>query len=478
MTERDIRFVAVINIGKTIAKVALVDLQSLSQIALEATPNLVVQSGPYPHFDEAALWTFIQAALKKLNLVQSIEAVSITTHGAAAALLDQSGNLLSPVLDYEYNGPEDLAAQYQTMRPDFSQTGSPLLPLGLNLGAQIHWLFATQNGLKQRTQTILTWPQYWGFRLTGVKASEVTSLGCHTDLWNPHLGQWSSLPSKLGCLKMLPDLKAAGDVLGVVLPEIAALLGLPSNIPVMTGMDDINASLYPHLMSRDAPFALVSTGHSVIAMSVRATEDQSEFELDPARDTLITVNAFGRGLPSARFMGGREFDIVHKKLAAGFVQPSNTDVASVLDHFIMVLPAIEPHSGPFQGTTFKWTHREKTLTDGQRMAALSFYLSMMTATCLEIIAAAGPITVEGPFAKNRLYVSMLEAACGRPVIAQTGSAASPSISTSLGTTIGTALLAGGAVPKAAFPHRVQISATMDLYAALWRERCATHNSPK
>ena len=32
------------------------------------------------------------------------------------------------------------------------------------------------------------YPQYWAYRLTGVLANEVTSLGCHTDLWNYRAG--------------------------------------------------------------------------------------------------------------------------------------------------------------------------------------------------------------------------------------------------------------------------------------------------
>ena len=35
-----------------------------------------------------------------------------------------------------------------------------------------------------------------------------------------------------------------------------------------------------------------------------------ETALDPARDTLINVNALGDPVPSARFMGGRELDAV------------------------------------------------------------------------------------------------------------------------------------------------------------------------
>ena len=161
-------------------------------------------------------------------------------------------------------------------------------------------------------------------------------------------------------------------------------------------------------------------------------------------------------------MGGREYETIRRKVDDSFVQSSLADVNFVLTNFIMLLPAVESRSGPFQGRISKWTHKENTLTDGQRMAALSFYLALMTATCLELTGADGPIVAEGPFAKNRLYVAMLEAASGRPVIAETNS--------SSGTSIGAALLAGGSVTKAPFPHRVQISATMDIYAALWRAK--------
>jgi hypothetical protein len=32
--------------------------------------------------------------------------------------------------------------------------------------------------------------------------------------------------------------------------------------------------------------------------------------LDPARDVLVNVNALGQPVPSARFMGGREYELI------------------------------------------------------------------------------------------------------------------------------------------------------------------------
>lgn len=41
--------------------------------------------------------------------------------------------------------------------------------------------------------------------------------------------------------------------------------------------------------------------------------------LDPGRDTLANVDAYGRAVPSSRFMGGREFEVLVR--AFGDVAP-------------------------------------------------------------------------------------------------------------------------------------------------------------
>ena len=41
-----------------------------------------------------------------LNREPTIDAISVTTHGATAALLDADGALALPVLDYEHDGPD------------------------------------------------------------------------------------------------------------------------------------------------------------------------------------------------------------------------------------------------------------------------------------------------------------------------------------------------------------------------------------
>jgi len=220
-------------------------------------------------------------------------------------LLDKKGALAAPILDYEHNGPKETATAYDAIRPDFGLTGSPRLANGLNPGAQLHWQFYTDPSLLERTAHILTYPQYWGHRLTGEVASDVTSIGCHTDLWEPVRGAYSTLTETLGISEKLAPVRKSTDILGPILPEIAATTGLPPQTPVICGIHDSNASLYPHILAQEPPFSVVSTGTWVIVMSMGA----SPKALDPGRDTLINVNALGQPVPSARFMGGREFEI-------------------------------------------------------------------------------------------------------------------------------------------------------------------------
>jgi sugar (pentulose or hexulose) kinase len=449
------RHIAVIDIGKTNAKLALVDLVTLSEIAVVTTPNTVLPGPPWPHYDVDAHWEFLLAALKKFHRDHRIDAISVTTHGASAALIAQDGSLAAPVLDYEFEGPDRVAQAYDAIRPAFAETGSPRLLGGLNVGAQLHWQFGADPSLRNRTAQIVTYPQYWGHRLTGVAATDVTSIGCHTDLWLPHLGAFSDLAAKLGVEGKIAPVRKSTDVLGPILPQIAEATGLRPDTPVCVGIHDSNASLYPHILTQEGPFSVVSTGTWVVVMTMGGDGR----ELDPERDTLVNTNARGQAVPSARFMGGREYEVVRDGHTGA---PSAEDVAEVLAASLMILPAVEAGAGPFQGWESRWSGPEPAVGTGARAVALSFYLAMMTETCLALTGAQGPAIVEGPFAQDPLFSKMLAVATGRPVL-QSGA--------TTGTSIGAALLFGG---RKALAHPSAVGLDRDMlgwaeYAARWRD---------
>lgn len=419
------RHVAVIDIGKTNAKVATVDTAAMAETAVRKIPNVVLRDSPYPHFDMEVLWNFVLDSLRELHTACAFEAISITTHGAAAALVRKDGSLVLPVLDYEHSGPDTLTDEYDKVRPPFSETFSPRLPIGLNLAAQIFWQQKRFPKEFAGAAHILMLPQYWAMRLTGIAASEATSLGAHTDLWQPAKADYSSLVTGQGWRKLFAPLRSAFDVLGPLKPETAAQLGIDKPIPVSCGVHDSNASLLPHLMARKTPFSVVSTGTWVIIFSAGAGLEK----LDPARDCLANVDAFVRPVASARFMGGREYELIVPPGVSG----NEASLLEVLDKTVLLLPSVERTSGPFQGMNAKWQPHEPQ--GAARASAASLYLAMMTAASIELSGGAGDIIIEGPFARNRAFLDMLTVATGRPVMAMGGS--------STGTSIGAALLALG-----------------------------------
>ncbi len=450
------RTIGVVDIGKSNAKVALVDLPSRSESVVRRLPNAVRGDGPYPHYDVEALWAFVLDALAELNREAPIDALCVTTHGASAALVGADGELALPVLDYEFVGPDELAAEYDAARPAFTESFTPRLPAGLNLGAQLFWQARQFPAAFEAARWILPYPQYWSFRLSGVAASEITSLGCHTDLWNFETDLYSSLVVGQRWLEKMPAVRPAADVLGPVRPELVTRLGLRPHVPVHSGIHDSNASLLPHLLEREPPFAVVSTGTWVVVFAPGGSLGR----LDPARDCLANIDVFGRPVPSARFMGGRDFAHLCGETPP---VPHEAAIGRVLEEAIVLLPSVTEGSGPYPGRRAHWNKPAHTLDRETILVGTSFYLAMMTAACLDLTGADGDIVVEGPFTANRLYLQMLASAAGRRVVAMTGSAT--------GTSIGAALLArpagAGAGPKAA-SQIVPGTPEMAAYARQWR----------
>lgn len=394
------RHVAVIDIGKTNAKLVLIDRETGTQLQQLSTANTVLEDGPYPHYDTVRLWQFIRKGLKDLHAGHRIDGISITTHGATAALMAGNG-LAMPVLDYEFEGPDALGEAYGEVRPDFAESLTPRLPGGLNLGAQIFWQSQAFADDFAKVTSILMYPQYWAYLLTGKLASEATSLGVHTDLWQPAAGDFSSLVDTMGWRALFPPLMPAASVIGTVLPEIADETGLEPATPVACGIHDSNASLLPYLRYMTPPFTVISSGTWTICMTVGGTST----DLDAARDSLANVDAFGRVVPTARFMGGREF-----ALLAGENPPEPTEAhfTALMLNDIFILPGFVPGTGPFPHRKGEWVGAEADeLTDAERAAAATLYLAMMTKATFELAGAGARIVVEGPLARNRAYCGLL-----------------------------------------------------------------------
>ena len=386
---------AVIDIGKTNVKLTLLDDQGAT-LATRRRANTVLQAEPYPQHDVDGIWHWLEDTLHTFAGMAHVKAIVPVTHGATAALVDDTG-LVLPVLDYESALPESLNADYGALRPGFADSFSPDLPLGLNLGRQLYWLARSYPAQFARTRHILAYPQYWAWRLSGVAASEVTSLGCHTDLWQPTKGTYSSLVEQMGWQALMPPLQAAWTPLGPIHAELAARTGLPPDCQVLCGIHDSNASLLRHL--NGGKRSILSSGTWLIAAAL----DTPLGHLSAGADMLANVNALGQPVACMRFMGGREFAAL-----AGPEPVACTidDLQRLVDQGTLALPCFAESGGPFVGRTGSITGPQPQ-TPAERYALATLYCVLMSDYCLEQLQADGPVTIEGSLGDNPFFAGLL-----------------------------------------------------------------------
>jgi sugar (pentulose or hexulose) kinase len=289
----------VFDVGKTNAKLTLWDAQGRC-LERRTRPNVALSVSGYRTLDAQGLDEWLALTLRELTRIASISTIIPVAHGAAAVLV-HGERLFTAPMDYEDEPARGERQTYDTQRDAFAHTGSPALPHGLNLGMQLHRLEALTGPWPEELR-ILLWPQYWAWRLCGVMASEVTSLGCHSDLWRPLERRYSDLAIRRGWARRVPPQRHAREALGPVTEEWITRTGLPRDCVVLCGLHDSNSALlaargHAEIVTNDA--TVLSTGTWFVAMRSPAagtTVDTSA--LAEARDCLINVDVQGAPISS------------------------------------------------------------------------------------------------------------------------------------------------------------------------------------
>lgn len=387
----------VVDIGKTHARVSLWSREGrcLDRVV---RANVLREGSDYRPLDTAATAEWLVDALARFA-GHPVEAIVPVAHGAAVAGI-RDGALAFDPPDYEDDLPADMLAAYRAGRDPFAETGSPALPAGLNLGAQLHRLDAL--GLLEGA-TLLPYAQYWAWLLSGVAVSEATSLGCHTDLWSPAGAAFSPMAVRRGWADRFAPLARAGDAIGTLRPDIAERTGLPATAQVMAGLHDSNAALhaargFAEIAGREA--TVLSTGTWFVAMRTPAGPVDLA-ALPEGRDCLVNVDAAGRPVPSARFMGGREIELLGQRID----RPGTDGLADALHSGAMALPTQVRGCSPFPDLfprLVEWPDDAEA-----QAAACALYAALMADASLDLVGAAERLVVEGRFAASELFVRAL-----------------------------------------------------------------------
>ncbi|MCF8359339.1 MAG: carbohydrate kinase [Prolixibacteraceae bacterium] len=313
----------VFDIGKTNKKVLVFD-EALNLIFQEEKnmPTITDDDG-FECDDLERMETWIREKVTELVADPrfDVKSLNFSTYGASLVFLDEKGeritplyNYLKPVCDSIRGG---LFARYMVRDEFCRKTASPDLGLLLNSGIQILWLKSEKPDLFKKAKSILHFPNYLSYLFTGKIVSELTSVGCHTFLWDfdqmkPH--RWIEdegidLPEQVSNFQT----------------ETVEIAG--KQIKVGTGIHDSSASLVPYLLNEKGTFMLISTGTWCINMNPFNHEPLTRKELE--NDCLHFLNAFGKPVKSSRLFMGHIHDVNVGRIA-GFFGVDSKQYRSVL----------------------------------------------------------------------------------------------------------------------------------------------------
>jgi sugar (pentulose or hexulose) kinase len=242
-----------------------------------------------------------------------LRAVNFSTYGASFVCIDDEGRAVCPLYNYLKPYPEDLKKKfYDTYGGEdtFSfQTASPVLG-NLNSGMQLYRLKYQKPDIFHKIKYALHLPQYLSYLISGKVYSDITSIGCHTNLWDFQKNEYHAWVYQEGISEKLAPIVPSDQVVPASFPG--------NSYGVGTGLHDSSASLIPYLVSFHEPFVLISTGTWCISLNPFNHTPLTAEELK--NDCLCYLQYQGKPVKASRLFSGYEHDQQVKRIASHFNQ--------------------------------------------------------------------------------------------------------------------------------------------------------------
>ncbi len=380
----------VLDIGKTNVKLTFVNSINNKTIKFFKTKQKNIYRHGIKILNSNSIFEW---ALKKITYIgkkHNLDKFVCTAHGTSIALISYDDKELLACTDYEYKF-DKLFNNYKKIAPKFSDSFSPFLENGLNIGQQIYYLYKRKQKLIKETKYILNYPQYIVWKLTSSFSSEISYVGCHTHLWDFKRNKLSSFVKKIKLEKKFPQIRKAWDTIG------RKQIG-KSNLKIINGIHDSNASYLYFKNSDIKNFTLVSTGTWYIIFNQKTPLKN----LNPSLDMLANIDVFGKPVPTMRFMGGREYDHL-----MGVFKISNKTraIKNFSFHDYLIYPSYASGGG-FSINKINISFYER-LNKGQIYYLICLYISFVINFCLNKMKSSNTIILDGPITKNITIMKIL-----------------------------------------------------------------------
>ena len=400
MENREPRGIVVVDVGYTNTK-AILFSPELKIIAERKTTSSHRQGVDYKIIDAEPIIEFLKTALCELDMILPVDVIVPTAHGACIVLLNKSGELAFPIMDYASQPPNTIIAAYLKLQPPFSEVYCTLLPMALTHGLQIFWQQNLSAAKFKTVTTILPWIQYIAFRLSGVVATEISSMACQSQLLDVNTAAPSSLAIAQDWAKSFAPMRLAWDHLGKLNTEYAGEK-FKGNAKVLTGVHDSNANYLRYLAGGLKNFTLLSTGTWVISFNSAA--DISK--LDHTKDTNTNTDVLGNPVSCSRFFGGKELEVLSRGAATDLAEIAL--VQRLITNKTMALPSFTDSGGPVAETGNKGCIIGPLPENPAEQASLAaLYCALMVSVQLDAVSSDNKIIVDGPFSKHHVFLTIL-----------------------------------------------------------------------
>lgn len=384
--------IAIFDVGKTNKKLFLFDEDYNIVFERSARFNEITDEDGDPCENVEALRSSLFESLDEvLGLKEfNVKAINYSAYGASWVYLDKKGNAVAPLYNYLKKFPESLHQKFYNEyggETNFSnRTASPVLG-SLNSGLQLYRIKHQKPDLFKSIQCALHLPQYLSFLLTGKPVSDITSVGCHTGLWNFVKKDYDEWVIKEGIKGKLAPIHPHSDTEKVKYQDKELISGI--------GLHDSSAALIPYLVNFHEPFVLLSTGTWSITLNPFNDTPLTETELK--NDCLCYLTYEGNPVKASRLFAGYEHDEQVKRIADHFRKPQHYYKQVKYD------PTLLTGQDYDSSKLAEYGHFEK---------AYHFFMHQLvkkqvTSSGFVMTASIRRIFVDGGFSKNALYMNML-----------------------------------------------------------------------
>ncbi|WP_173830534.1 FGGY-family carbohydrate kinase [Emticicia sp. TH156] len=398
---------AVFDIGKTNKKLLVFDqnYQILHEEQVQLDESL--DDDGFPSDDLLQLTNWIKNSFQVLseNPDYDIRALNFSAYGASLVHLDGNGKPLAALYNYLKTLPKTLRNDFvEKYGSDiYRQTASPDLGM-LNSAMQLYWLKNQKPSLFHLIRHSLHLPQYCSFLFTGQPVSEITSVGCHTLLWDFEKHNYHAWVEAEHLHSVQQKPKLTNEV--VVDTATGRAIGI--------GVHDSSSALVPYLRSFDEEFVLLSTGTWAISLNPFNEEPLTSAEM--AKDCLSYLNYEGKPVKASRIFAGNEHERQVKHLADYYNVNVNYYKEVRFDtNLIMHLRKKYKQATPETADVTldcPFVERNINLFKSYEEAYHQFMLDLVAQQIASLRLTIGRkgvrrIFVEGGFSKNEIFMNLL-----------------------------------------------------------------------